>query len=413
MRRRELTGDRITVSRRSLLQFGIALPVLLTASACVPSDGTHPTATATPTPTATRKASAAPATEASYGPNGTHYPESLQWIGGVAENEIEVACSWAAITSAIRALRPSQWAAGVIVRVRPGVLVGGGAGSSKPPVLSNLGALDGTGQVLICPRDGYGTVRVEQQGVRIDNCHGLAIFGIDGPDVEMYVTSCSRISIGWGIWSGMSLTRSGRDIALYEVVLGFRRSETDTFAVRPTDGGPMTDLTRYGCVFGPSVKAAGSGAHCDTIQLERTGSGDFGPFTSVDCTDFGSSNAVIQAHDRLSLLEYRHSLILGGQLPWTVYPLQAGDYAGDPNAFSGNCLDVRLNGSVVNGAVGRTGFTSVVGSSIGYGVQASQEPTVEGSWAIDPGIAAWNGDQVRSVAGTDFSRPALSSKWKW
>jgi hypothetical protein len=399
-------------SRRSLLQLGLALPVL-TLAACVPGPAPAPTI-ATPTPTPSKDVQPRPVVAGSFGANGTHYPDDLPWLGDVGAHEVEVDCSWAAIASAVRGIKPSEWEAGAIIRVRPGILVGGGAGSSKPAVLSGLGDMEGTGQVIICPRDGYGTVRVEQQGIRIDNCHGLAIFGIDGPDVEAYLTNCSRITMGWGIWSGMSLTRAGLDIALYEIVLGFRQSETDTFAIRPTDGLPFSNISRYGCVFGPSVKPDGSEAHCDTIQLERTGSGDFGPFVSVDCIDLGSSNAVVQAHDRLSSLEYQHSLVLGGQLPWTVYPLQPGDYAGDPNAFSGNCMDVRvLGGSVVNGPVGRTNFTVVTDSTIGYPVADSQQPVVEGTWAIDPGVSAWSGDQIRSLAGTDFSRASLSANWIW
>jgi len=399
-------------SRRSLLQLGLALPAL-TLAACAPAAPPEPTMTV-PTPTPTRSAPPRPVVTGSFGANGTHYPEDLPWLGDSGLLELEAECSWAAIANAIRGIKPSQWAAGAIVRVRPGILIGGGAGSSKPAVLSGLGDIQGTGQVIICPRDGYGTVRVEREGIRIDNCHGLAIFGIDGPDVEAYFTHCTRLTLGWGIWSGMSLTRAGRDIALYEIVLGFRQSATDTFAVRPTDTLAFTDLARYGCVFGPSVKPDGSDAHCDTIQLERTGSGDFGPFVSVDCIDFGSSNAVVQAHDRLSLLEFRHCLVLGGQLPWTVYPLQSGDYAGDPNAFSGNCLDVRvLDGSIVNGPVGRTNFTVVTDSTIGYPVVASQQPVVEGEWMIDPSVSAWSGDQIRSLAGTDFSRESISAHWTW
>jgi hypothetical protein len=395
------------------LQLCVTVPAVLALSACTAAVVRERADIPPPDRAVARPTSIPPTVAQSYGPNGAHYPDDVGWLGNAAPHELEADCSWPSITGAFRSLKPSEIAEGATIRVRPGTLIGAGAGSSKPPVLSSLGDIAGVGQVLVCPRDGYGSVRVEGQGIRIDNCHGLALFGIDGPDVEAYFTSCSRLSVGWGIWSGMSFTRFGRDIALYEVVLGFRRGEDDTFAVRPTDGGSMTDLRRFGCVFGPTVKNEASEAHCDTIQLERTGSGEFGPFTSVDCVDFGSSNAVVQAHDRLSTLQYEHSLILGGTLPWTIFPLQPGDYVGDPNGFSGNCMDVRLSDSTVNGAVGRTNFTRVVGSTIGYPVVASQQPTVEGAWGVDPGVARWSGDDIRAVAGTDFSRESLSSNWTW
>ena len=188
------------------------------------------------------------------------------------------------------------------------------------------------------------------------------------------------MQVGWSRFNGLSITRGARGVALYELVLGFRQDENDTVGIRPIDELEMIDISRHGCVFGPSVKPAESGAHCDTMQLEGTGSGPFGPLLSVDCVDYGSSNAAELLHTQVTLADYQHCLILGGQLPWQVYPLRPGDYQGDPNAFAGGCQDVRLTDCVVAGAVGKMGFTQVQNSTLSYTPVDKQQPSVSGAW---------------------------------
>ena len=175
----------------------------------------------------------------------------------------------------------------------------------------------------------------------------------------------------------------------------------------------MTNMSRYGCTFGPSVKAAGSEAHSDTIQLEGVGTGTFGPFISVDCVDYGSSNAVIQVQPRVTRVEYHHCLVLGGELPWQVFPLQSGDYVSAPNAFSGRCLDVQLYDSVVCGAIGALTYTIVENTSLSYQPQAKQQPTVSGSWTVDPRIASWDAAQIMELQTTGYSDAELTELWRW
>jgi hypothetical protein len=403
------------ITRRSLVQLGVSAPLLLLSGCAVPdrprSHTPKPTRTsrAAPTPASTSR----PETVASYGPNGTHYPQDAPWIGQKAANDLEVDCSWEAIAQAITALTAAKVAAGTVIRVRPGTLIGGGAGSRRTPVLAGLGHAEWKRSVVVCPRDGYGSVKVLEQGLRVDRCTRIALIGFAGGDVEFYATNCSYFTLGWSQWSGLSFTQSGANLALYEIVLGFRRAPDDTFAVRPTLTNEMTDLSRYGCVFGPSVKPADSGSHCDTSQLERTGSGAFGPYTSTDCVDFGSSNSVILIQDAVSMAQFDHCLMLGQQLPWQIYPLQPGDYQGNPNAFAGSGRDVRLSDTIVCGPIGRTGFTRVVNSTLSYQPVASQQPSVEGAWNVDPSIAAWTADDIANVVGSEITTAAFTSHWDW
>jgi hypothetical protein len=393
-----------------MLQLAAIAPILF-LSACAAEPTARPTPTPTPTPTL--RAVPRPPVVRSFGPNGTHFPAEMPWIGETAANEFEVECTWVGIGRALNALTPEQVAAGAVIRVRPGVLTGRGAGSRRPPTLAGLGNPEWTRDVAVVPRDGYGSVQIMQEGIRIENCHRFGLFGFDGSDIECYITNSTHLTLGWSEFATVNITQSGSFLALYEIVLGFRSSNHDTFAVRPTENFEMLEIERHGCVFGPSVKPLGDEAHSDTIQLERTGLGLFGPFRSTDCIDFGSSNAVILAHDSLSMVEFEHCLILGENLPWRVFPLTAADDAGVPNAFAGLAPDVRIRDSYVCGPIGRLGFTHVTNSALSYRPASSQQPTVEGAWTVDEGMANWTSEDMERIAGTTFEREVLASNWTW
>jgi len=349
----------------------------------------------------------------SYGPNGTHYPEAAPWLGAEAATEIEVAADWTAIADSIRSLSPAQVAAGVVVRVRPGTLPGAGAGSSSPAVLSQVGDVSWPRNVVICPRDGFGTVVVASTGIRMDMCARLSFFGLVSSG-SFAMTYCANMDIGWSRFDSANITRGGARLSFYELVLGFRHDAEDTLGVRPTGATPMTDISRYGCVFGPSVKGRSSAAHCDTIQLEGTGTGTLGPFTSVDCVDYGSSNAAFLLHDQLTRAEFRHCMVLADELPWQVFPLRSGDYLGRPNAFAGGCQDVRAFDSVIVGPIGRMGFTHVHNTTLSYRPQPLQEPRVSGGWIVDTSTAAWTKSDIMSQHELlDYSAQSLATLWRW
>ena len=285
--------------------------------------------------------------------------------------------------------------------------------SGSRPVLEGIGKSTWTRNVLICPRDGYGTVTMVDQGFRLNKCKRLSFFGFTGPTVGWVLTNCTRMQMGWGIWSTVNITQSGTAIGLYELVVGFRRDENDTVGIRPTGRTKLTNLTRFGCVFGPSVKRAGSSAHSDTVQLEGTGTGTFGGFTSTDCIDFGSSNAAYIAHTRLNRLEFRHCLVLAGTLPWKIYPLEAGDYQGKPNALGGGCRDARFYDSHVVGSLGGLRYTHVQNTRVNYTPQSSQRPRNSGSWTVDPSMTNWTREDIMAIAGTDFTNESYEQYWTW
>lgn len=402
--------------RRTMLSGSFLLIAAGALGSCAPPRRAGPTA-ASPPPSASSSlkgasTSSRPRLSPSYGPNGTHFPDDVPWMGDTAPTELVAECDWQDIGSQISTLTAAQVAAGVVIRVRPGTLIGRGSNSGSPPILSALGDLTWGRNVLICPLEGFGSVTIDG-GIRLDKCARLSLYGFVSSE-PFVLTQCACLQIGWSRFGAMNVTRGGTEIGFYELVVGFRRNPEDTAAVRPTEAYEMTDIVRSGCVFGPSVKPAGSGAHCDTIQLEGTGTGDFGPLFTEDCVDFGSSNAAELLSSGLERAEYRHSLILAGQLPWTVFPLEPGDYEGEPNAFSGGCPDVRLVDCVVVGAVGRMGFTHVRETTLSYQPQSSQQPRDEGEWIVDESSAAWTGDHIMSLQSLpDYSNESLAATWAW
>ncbi|MET0781288.1 MAG: hypothetical protein ABWZ16_07200 [Microbacterium sp.] len=407
--------------RRSMLRGSLTLAAagLLTACAAdeTPESSATPSPTATtpsPTPTPGRvESSGRPVMASSYGANGTHYPDDLPWLGEAAALELIAECSWADIESAVRGLDAATVTEGVVIRVKPGTLTGNGSGSSSQPVLASVGDLSWTRNVLICPLEGFSSVTLDATGARLDQCARLSLFGMVSPGT-LVMTQCAAMQVGWSRFNGLSITRGARGVALYELVLGFRQDENDTVGIRPIDELEMIDISRHGCVFGPSVKPAESGAHCDTMQLEGTGSGPFGPLLSVDCVDYGSSNAAELLHTQVTLADYQHCLILGGQLPWQVYPLRPGDYQGDPNAFAGGCQDVRLTECVVAGAVGKMGFTQVQNSTLSYTPVDKQQPSVSGAWSVDESIGGWDRATIMALQEIpDYEIPTLRSLWAW
>ena len=409
----------VDLNRRALLRGSLLLATagaLVSCSAPVgagavpsPTAGS-PTADAIPVPVL---GSSRPQRVPSYGPNGTHYPEELPWLGDEAALELVAECDWVDIARKVQSLDAATVAAGVVIRVKPGTLPGSGSGSSARPVLAGVGNAGWSRNVLICPLEGFGSITTAAGGIRFDQCARMSFFGLHSAGA-FTMTRCVSLQVGWSRFDGMSITRGARDVGLYELVLGFRRHADDTAGVRPTESFEMTGIARHGCVFGPSVKPDGSTAHCDTIQFEGTGTGPFGPVSSVDCVDYGSSNAAELLQDRLIRADYDHCMVLGGQLPWRVYPLHEGDYRGDPNAFAGGCQDVRLNDCIVVGAVGRMGFTQVHESTLSYAPVATQQPRDSGRWRVDSASSGWSAAEIMSRQSIpDYEIDTLRRIWAW
>ena len=158
-------------------------------------------------------ASTRPTVVPSYGPNGTHWPAHTPWIGDTAAKIIVVDCTWKAIETAIVSVTDAEAAAGVHIKVRPGSLPGNGVSSGSTPVMkTRIGKQTWTQNVLVSPRDGWGTVKVTASaGARIREMYGVTIARIDA--TEILLTNCSR-----SVWAQSKMSVGLRMASSYESI---------------------------------------------------------------------------------------------------------------------------------------------------------------------------------------------------
>ena len=136
------------ISRRTALAALLsAAPVLMAGCGLDRSAATPGAASASGAPhRAARPHTASPATAslgvlstAEFGPTGRHWPSRTPALTDTFDFTIEVNATWAAIADGIKQAIAKAPKGKTRVLVKPGVLPGFGAGSSKTPVLKNVG----------------------------------------------------------------------------------------------------------------------------------------------------------------------------------------------------------------------------------------------------------------------------------
>ncbi|MWV49261.1 hypothetical protein GRS96_08220 [Rathayibacter sp. VKM Ac-2803] len=356
------------------------------------------------------KLAGVPDTQASFGPNGTHWPSITPWVTGDVDVEVEVDCSWSAIseaiTTAIAEAGPSDT---IRILVAPGELPGGGAGSSSSPMMQDVGSLDRENRVLVYPRDGYGTVTTANSW-RILRVYGVTLAGIV-TNGAFLASGCSGSAVArirtnaYNVY-GVDNTDFTENFELVEVVVpdAQLRNEDVSSMRTPTDGaGGLRYIYRIGCYTAPAYKEKGSDAHTDTVQFSGQGGNYYGDITSIDCIDFASSNTAFQIGSAANV-GYQHCMVVGGDVVKRVFPLPDGaDTGGGFGASNGPGSDFGCTAvdSVFVGPMGAATWASVIDSVAGY--ETSGAAPQEGEWTIDPSILEWSADDVheRSPQVTD------------
>ena len=185
---------------------------------------------------------------ASYGPNGTHYPDRTPFIFATnIPTVVECDCTWAAIKAAINGLTDAQVNNLAAVKVRPGVLPGSGGGSGNASMLDSVGKAAWRKRVLLTPRDGIGTVTFSNS-VRVSKVYNVAFVGFDHRPYGITFTGCPYSAHAW------SKTRSWR-------ILGLGGTNTSTGASSGiiTEGFDSVEVVIQDVVVGDS-DPAGFGA---------------------------------------------------------------------------------------------------------------------------------------------------------
>jgi hypothetical protein len=374
--------------------------------------------TANPAPTFGEVLTEAPQRVASFGPNGTHWPQATPWHTGPVDYEQVVECSWEALSEAITtAVTTVPEGETIRLLLKPGTLDGYGAGSRSEPTLANVGSLTRSSRILVYPRDGYGTVTVN------DSWRWLAVHGVAFAAIitagGFLTTGCSgsafarmKVTAGYNV-HGMDNVEFTEDVELVEVVVPEsqdREQDVSSFRTPTSDAGGLRRVTRSGCYTAPAYKPDGSNSHCDTLQMSGQRGNFYGEFDNIDCADFASTNAAVQIGSAADL-RFDHCLVLGGDAGKARYPLLPGsDRDGNHSAFNGagqpnGCVAID---SIFIGPLGAATWSEVKNSSVLYATTGSA-PT-SGDFTVDPTLANWDESDISAIcpAPTDAY---LASIW--
>jgi hypothetical protein len=375
----------------------LGCPVSKTPAPSSPTAGRRPHPNPTPTPTPGESTR-------SYGPNGTHWPSHTP--RDTFSRVIDVPCSWAAIRSALGAVTAYQAASGLNIRVAPGTLPGGGR-----DVLANVGSASWARNVLVSPRDGWGTVTISDTA-NLRDVRGVTFARINAHHLRLI--DCSRTA-----WAHSKLTLGMRTYArsgavsqcnAYEVVMPDSKADpTDPFSYAASANASLNHCVWEGCYGAAVFRPAGSSAHLDTFQM--FGAGSYRGLTIRDSIFFGGNNCGLQIggyspSDPLrgtDFLVLDHSMVLSQVMSvQTRYRVprgartgagtQAINGAGEPHQLSA------INGSYVLGTMHVTRWKRITDSYTSVASAASRYPARSGGWIYKPSLAGMTSAELNSLA---------------
>jgi hypothetical protein len=388
---------------------GVIVPVGAIA-ACAPAESA-PTIGNTPSTAPTEaagsmaalsRAAHRPALVRSYGPNGTHWPDHTPWIGDTSVKVVEVACSWTAIAVAIDAVTSAQASAGVHITVRPGTLPGFGASSGSKNVLQGIGSTRWKRNVLVSPRDGWGTVRISDPA-RIRDVAGVTFARIDGN--EILLTNCTRTAwvhskMSRGLRMTSSYGATTTQCGAYEIVMADSKADiTDPLGYAAGEGCVLTDCVWEGCYSAPVFRPSGASDHVDTIQMY--GTGWYRGLTIRDTTFFGSLNCALQIggarpddpHLGTPFLTLDHSIITSQATAIRArYPVPPGaDAPSIAQALNGIGEPGQLHAadSLIFGSMYKSSWGTVRNTKVSYDRAVVNNSVADGSWTYDAGMDNW------------------------
>lgn len=340
-------------------------------------------------------ASAAPVRTPSFGPNGTHWPAQIPtpFLYTTASHDIEVSCSWAAISSALRSLDSSKVEAGVRILVSPGALPGNETGS----VISNLGVATWNRRVLVCPRDGYGSVKVVGEA-KILNVYNVCWAGFIFENALKF-QGCKGGAVAWckvggwlGVYGNKGQTTDRVDIV--EVVQPRHYVSNDDSADFYTAGGDFKQITFDGCYHAPRFYVypyTGGKPHTDTVQFAGPQGGLYGNITLRDSAYFASNNCAIQTGNVDGLI-VDHCYVVAGATSLSRYPhLDGGATEATTNAFNGSGKNLSASDSVFVGGMAlnqkdaTNPWVSVSNTVIDRSYISYLQPT-SGAWTVNSSL---------------------------
>jgi hypothetical protein len=302
--------------------------------AAVSADDGQPNIPPAPVPVPIPQKKGRPSPIPSYGPNGTHWPEKTPWVNDDVPTVIEVESSWSEVKKAIQGLTDDQVNHDVKILVPPGPLVGQGGAESSFPVLDTVGRTTWDRNVLVMPRDGFGSVQITGLAARFRKVHGVTFAMFDGMGITR--SGCTNNTLAWCRLNSHRTTGLNGQVTkhsdLYEVVIpGARVADIDPAGFASGYPGAtgsanenawLRDCEMVGSYCAPNWVPVGGIGHNDSLQFY--GAGVYGGFELRDTALFGSNNCALQIGgwsagfdalwpDMDYFLKLNHCLLVGPQ----------------------------------------------------------------------------------------------------
>jgi hypothetical protein len=307
----------------------------------VPTTPTPPPTPTTPTPV--------PGTpDEFYGPTG-EWPVELAWAHDDNVTVVKVEPTWAAIVAAEKANTSKP----TILAVKPGVLTGFGAGSTVKAVLSGIRRADNA-PLLIMAAEGLGSVTTTASW-RLDKLRNVGFAHFDLWPFGFVTTDCEKFVFARSTTKPANITTStlSSGITFHELVrLEATNEDADAWGWR--DNGTKTpvteDITVRGCYVPGTYKAAGSSAHCDTIQI--SGNGAFRRIVFDLSLVAASTNHAFITTDYTDDVLIRRTAIIGGTPRKQRWPEDATRAASEGGiAINSRPTNIRAEDSLITGKV--------------------------------------------------------------
>jgi len=342
-----------------------------------------------------------PVPVASFGPNGTHWPNLIPTpfiYDETVPHQIEVDANWNAIEIALKAVTDQQANEGVLILVRPGVLEGDGTSSSSDAMLDDIGSTSWGKRITICPRDGYGTVSMNR--TRVQYLKNICIAGFICEGGMRYV-GCEQSALAWmqfetgwlGTYSDDDIVSS--DIEFVEVVVQNQRASNGDTTQIAASGGEVVNWTWEGCYYAPvyiPLPKEGS-PHSDTMQFFNNGDGIYRNITFKDCAFFASDNTAIQT-GLVDGLILDHTILLAGDLVYDYYPVPTNGENDSTKTLNGSGRNFQAIDSIIIGSMGLNDqagasqiFTNVTNTQVSYQPTGILAP-ISGEWTVNNSLDA-------------------------
>jgi len=338
----------------------------------------------------------------SYGPNGTHWPSQLptpfMYDDGTQGNVVNVACTWAAIKTALDAVTDTQANVdGTLILVADGNLAGNGEGSASSSVISGTGSAAWTQRVTVAPASGYGGVTLSG-GPRIEAADGICWAGFKANSSRIAFSACNNAALAWTsgfgfyIWGAEGDGVTG-DCDTFEIVEFVNNEvsvgQSDRCLIQ-TAGGNISNVFFTGSYLVPRYLPTGftPPPKNDTCQFIQTGGGTCTEIFYEDSVFFASSNS---AATPMIGYDLDHTALIGGATAKERYPYPAGaatSTGGTYSCLNGNGANINfINGCwVSNWNVGTGDAATPVDSVTSSKVKAASETgtlvPASGSWTL-------------------------------